>query len=119
MSCCLALATGPAITAARIADHAREHAEEHAAHSHTNGDTPHHEHDPDGEPLPVGDLTAACTARLVNDGAFSVTLLPLEQVSIDPPVMDLPVASTSCLEMQQRFRGPPGPSPGHTLPLLI
>lgn len=116
---CALMAGSPAITAARIAEHAAEHADADAGHSHYHGDAPHHQHDSDGEPVSPSRDTVDPAVRHSHVGSELSSVLNLGFAPIATSIVDWPLPQFALATKPFDFHGPPGPSPGHVLSLRI
>lgn len=116
---CVLLAGSPAINAARIAEHAREHADASADHSHRDAHKPHHQHESDGEPVPASHRTVDHAIRLPHDNSDRSTLVSIEVAPVTISIVNWFLPSITLLTEPLGFHAPPGPLPGHILPLRI
>jgi hypothetical protein len=116
---CVLLAGSPAINAARIAEHAREHADAQSGHSHSRGNTPHHQHESDGDPVPASHRLVDHAIRLPHSSSDQAPLVSVEMAPVAQALADWHLPSISLVTEPLGFHEPPGPSPGHILPLRI
>lgn len=121
--CCFLAASVPALTLAQVMEHAHEHEEAlltDDGHSHDDGDTPHHEHEEDGSPIPAD--KSAGMVRVAPPTFAKILIQPTDPVPFASGSAETPArqqALLGFLALKEHIPPPNVPSPGDTLPLLI
>jgi hypothetical protein len=121
--CCFLTTSVPAFTLAQVIEHAHEHLEALLTghgHTHDDGETPHHDHEGDGTPIPAD--KSAGMIRAATPTFSKILIQPTEPfflASITTEFAEIRQLVASFLNFKEHIPPPYVPSIGDTLPLLI
>ena len=121
--CCFLTTSVPALTLAQVIEHAHEHLEALLTghgHIHDDGESPHHDHEEDGSPIPADKSTGM--VRVAPPTLAKILIQPIEPTPFASSLLHADagrLASIGYSAFNEHIPPPYVPSPGDTLPLLI